>query len=117
LVGKVVSNDPPTKLVTPASVTLTGDGLADLGQEPQTGARVYGFTGTAYKVVISGVGAMRTEGAAEDEDNGAPKCCEEVAPRVYGQMLMGVKLIYWILSLAGLTMLMGGILLFRRGKA
>ncbi len=34
----------PLRLVTPASVTLTGDGIDDLGQEPQTQAHIYNLT-------------------------------------------------------------------------
>jgi hypothetical protein len=109
--GKVFSNDPPVKLVTPAAVTLSGDGIKDLGQEPQTQARVYSFEGTSFKVNISGVGAIRTPADIPSaEESGAPKCCDEVPARVNKQM-------YWILGLSFAILLAGGTLLFRKGTA
>ena len=111
--GKVFSGNPATKLVTPGSVTLSGDGITDLGQEQQTQARVYSFKGTSFKVGILGVGSMRGPEAvtpAPGEESGAPKCCEEVPARVNKQMA-------WVLGLSFTILLLGGTLLFRRGQA
>jgi hypothetical protein len=112
--GKVFSNDPPTKLVTPGTVTLSGDGITDLGQEQQTQARVYTFKGNSFKVGILGVGAIRgpetSEPPAPAEESGAPKCCQEVQARVNTQMA-------WVLGLSLTILLLGGTLLFRRGTA
>jgi hypothetical protein len=111
--GKVFSNEPPTKLVTPGSVTLSGDGLNDLGQEQSTQARVYTFKGNSFKVGILGVGSIRgpeTLDAPAGEESGAPKCCEEVPARVNTQM-------GWVLGLSLTILLLGGTLLFRRGTA
>ncbi|MEO5923889.1 MAG: hypothetical protein ABIR70_08695 [Bryobacteraceae bacterium] len=111
---KVFSNDPPVKLVTAGSVTLSGDGISDLGQEPSTQARVYGFKGNSFKVGILGVGSIRTPQdqptAAPGEESGAPKCCEEVPARVNKQAA-------WVLGIALTILLLGGMLLFRRGTA
>jgi hypothetical protein len=109
--NKVFSNDPATKIVTPASVTLSGDGIKDLGQEPQTQARVYTFDGTSFKVNISGVGSIRTPSDAPPaEESGAPKCCDESPARVETQR-------WWILGLAFAILLAGGTILFRKGTA
>jgi hypothetical protein len=112
--GKVFSATPPTKLVTPGSVTLSGDGLSDLGQEEQTQARVYTFKGTSFKVAIQGVGSIRGPAASVEappgEESGAPKCCEEVPARVNNQVA-------WVLGLSFSILLLGGTILFRRGTA
>ena len=110
--GKVFSNDPPVKLVTPGSVTLSGDGISDLGQEPTTQARVYGFKGNSFKVKILGVGSIRTPADTVQppsaEESGAPKCCEESPARVNKQAA-------WVLGLGLSILLLGGTILFRRG--
>jgi hypothetical protein len=111
--GKVFSNDPPVKLVTPGSVTLSGDGISDLGQEQTTQARVYGFKGNSFKVKILGVGSIRTPADTSvqppaGEESGAPKCCEETPARVNKQAA-------WVLGLGLTILLLGGTILFRRG--
>ena len=108
--GKVFWTDPPTRLVTPGSVTLSGTGITDNGQEPQTQARVYTFSGSSFTANILGVGSINTQQPAADEDTGAPKCCEETPARVNQQMA-------WVLSLTFGILALGGVLLFRRGKA
>lgn len=111
--GKVFSNDPPVKLVTPGSVNLSGAGITDLGQEQQTQARIYTFKGNSFKVNIMGVGSIRVPQQAEGptpEEAGAPKCCEESPARVSTQM-------GWVLGLGFAILLAGGTLLFRKGTA
>ncbi len=111
--GKVFSTEPATKLVTPGTVTLSGDGLSDLGQEASTQARVYSFKGNSFKVDILGVGSIRPAEAvapAAGEESGAPKCCEETPARVNKQMS-------WVLGISFSILLLGGTLLFRRGTA
>jgi hypothetical protein len=111
--GKVFSNNPPVKLVTPGTVTLSGDGVSDLGQEPTTQARVYGFKGNSFNVKILGVGSIRTPSdvqAPSAEESGAPKCCEESPARVNKQAV-------WVLGLGLTILLLGGTILFRRGTA
>ena len=85
--------------------------LPIFGQEPQTQARVYTFTGTSFTANILGVGSVRQQQpAASEEDTGAPKCCEETPARVNQQMT-------WVLSLGFGILALGGMLLFRRGQA
>ena len=109
--GKVLTTNPATRLVTPANVTLSGEGIVDAGQEPSTGARVYTFTGNSFKANILGVGSLRTrDSAAPEEDPQAPKCCQEVPARLQSQK-------FWILGLGFGILFMGGLMLFRRGAA
>ena len=110
--GKVLNTNPPARLVTPANVTLSGDGIVDAGQEPTTGARVYTFSGTTFKANILGVGSLRTPDskASPEEDPQSPKCCEEVPARLQSKM-------FWILGLGFGILFIGGALLFRRGSA
>jgi hypothetical protein len=103
--------DFPTRLVTPGGVTLSGDGLSSLGQEPQTQAHIYEITAPSYEVKIEGTGAFRQDdgsgGAAED--TGQPKV-EEINARVYTRLP-------WVLGLTLGILGLGGVLLFRRGEA
>ena len=110
--GKVVNSDPPARLVTPANVTLSGDGISDAGQEPSTGARVYTFTGTSFKASILGVGSLGRGGTngSPEEDPQSPKCCAEVPARLQSQM-------FWILGLGFGILFIGGLMLYRRGTA
>lgn len=108
--GKLLPGGPPARLVTPATVTLSGDGITDVGQEPTTGARVYSVSGTSFQAKILGVGSLGTGAAAPGEDAMAPKCCQEVPPRM--QSRMG-----WILGLGFGILFLGGVLLYRRGAA
>ena len=51
--GKIVTKDDNTYLIAAAGVTLQGENLNDLGQEPRTQDHIYGLTGTSYKVVLT----------------------------------------------------------------
>jgi hypothetical protein len=111
--GKIVPSDAPTRLVTPSTVSLTGDGIESLGQEPQTQAHLYNLSGLDYNVLIDGTGALNlgapSGDAPQEEDNGAPKI--EVAPaRIYSKL-------YWVLGLAFGILALGGVALYRRGEA
>ena len=108
--GKSADPSTPTRLVTPASVTLTGDNLDSLGQEPQTQAHIYSATAAAYKVTIEGTGSLRgPEANAPEEDTGEPPV--EVKPsRIYSRL-------YWILGLTFGILGLGGVMLYRKGAA
>ena len=84
LAGKIVTKDENTYLIVPNGVTLKGDGLNDLGAEPRTQAHIFGLSGAAYKVQLTGaVAAAPAEAAAGDaaaEDSG-PRI-EQIMPRV-----------------------------------
>ena len=110
--SKILHGEGVTRLVTPSTVTLEGEGVQSLGQEPQTQARIYGAGEADYTVKITGTGSLRnTEASAPppDEDPGEPQLEEKVA-RVYSRM-------YWVLGLAFAILGLGGVLLYRRSAA
>jgi hypothetical protein len=109
--GKIIASETGTHLVTPSTVTLTGDGIEPAGQEPQTQARIYNLTGLDYSVLIDGQGSLRgNESAAANgapDDSGSPQP-EVKAARIYGQM-------GWILGLAFAILALGGGMLYKKG--
>jgi hypothetical protein len=92
--GKIVTKDDNTYLIAPNGMTLQGENLNDLGQEPRTQAHIYGLTGAAYKVELTA--------EAADSDSG-PRI-EQIMPRIYGQAWLIVALALGILAL-GLALL------------
>ena len=62
--GKIVTKDDNTYLIAPNGVTLQGENLNDLGQEPRTQAHIYGLTGAAYKVELTGAAAAAPDAKA-----------------------------------------------------
>ncbi|MGD0772216.1 MAG: carboxypeptidase-like regulatory domain-containing protein [Candidatus Solibacter sp.] len=110
LAGKIVTKDENTYLIVPNGVALKGDGLNDLGAEPRTQAHIFGLTGTAYKVQLTGaVAAAPAEAAAGEgaaEDSG-PRI-EQIMPRVNSQKVPILIVALGILAL-------GFALLYRAG--
>lgn len=102
-------------LVTPPSVTLTGDGIDDLGQEPQSQAHTYRLRTANFSVAINGTGALRNNSSdssasgSGDDDTGQPQIAQAPA-RVYTQLP-------WVLGLTLGILLLGGTMLFRKGTA
>jgi hypothetical protein len=92
-------------------VTLSGDGIETLGQEPQTQAHIYGTKSPVFEAKIEGTGSLRGPqgGDAQEADSGQPQVAEEPA-RVYSQL-------GWVLGLTLGILLLGGMLLYRRGAA
>lgn len=110
LSSKILHGEGVTRLVTPPTVTLEGDSVQFLGQEPQTGAHIYNAGDADYTVKIVGTGSLRNpEGPAAGEDAGQPQL-EEKAARVYSRM-------YWVLILVFAILGLGGVLLYRRSTA
>ena len=106
--SKILHADGVTRLVTPSTVTIEGEGLESLGQEPTTKAHIYNASSAAYSVKITGIGSLRSqEAAAPDEDSGENPGLEEKPARVYTQM-------YWVLGLSFAVLGLGGVLLYRR---
>jgi hypothetical protein len=105
---KVLETSAPLRLVVPNGVTLTGANLEPLGQEPSTQAIIYNVKGNSFTVKISGTGSLgQPDAAASDEDTGQPRI-QEVAPRLYDNL-------YMILALSFGILILGSILLYRRG--
>ena len=111
--GKIVGSDAATHLVTPGTVTVTGDGIELAGREPQTQANIYNLTGLDYNLLIEGIGSLRPDdsaGAAGPGDDGGSPQVEIKKPRIYAQLP-------WVLSLAFAILALGGTMLYRRGAA
>ena len=85
--GKVVTKDENTYLIAPNGVTLTGDGLNDLGAEPRTQAHIYGLQGDSYKITAhrrrSRAAGRARRRRAESESSGPQ--IEQIMPRVNDQ--------------------------------
>jgi hypothetical protein len=101
--------------VTPASVTLTGDGIDSLGQEPQTKAHIYDVKVTSFEVKIDGTGSLRAPEAAgqqqaQGEDGDGRPQIESGTARIYSQLP-------WVLGLTFTILALGGVMLYRKGAA
>ncbi len=104
--GKVVSGDENTYLIVPNGVSLKGENLTDLGQEPRTQAHIYGLKGTTYEVQLAGTVAPQSGEAA---DSGAPDGSppiQQIMPRLYTKVKIILPLALGILAL-------GFVLLYR----
>jgi hypothetical protein len=114
--GKTLLKGGDTRIVVPDGVTLTGDGLEELGSEPTTKAKIYGLKSDAYKVNIAGTGSLSLEGAREQKQAGAPEedtgqpQIQQTMPRIYEKLP-------FIMGLAGAILALGFIVLYRSRKA
>jgi hypothetical protein len=106
--GKVVSHDDNTYLIVPNGVTLKGDNLGDLGQEPRTQAHIYGLKGATYEVQLAGAVSTRNAEASTDSagtQDGSPPI-QQIMPRVNEKVKVILALALGILAL-------GFVLLYR----
>ncbi len=102
--GKIVTRDENTYLVAPNGITLKGDNLSDLGQEPRTQAHIFGLATDKYSIELSGevaaTAASDTEGQA---DNSGPQI-EQILPRVNSKAPLILALALGILALGFATL-------------
>jgi hypothetical protein len=114
---------PDMKIVSPPRVTLKGDGVTVLGQEPDLpGATIYGVAGAAYHIDVEGSGTLKTQAPADSgEDSGTPKVSENM-PKLFGlavatgDLWAPVLAVKWILiSVLGMLAI-GFAMLYRRGN-
>ncbi len=92
--GKVPTDDENTYLIVPNGITLEGQNLKDLGQEPRTQARIFGLQTNSYNVKLSGTAVPTGDAAGGDQpDNSGPQI-EQIMPRVYTQVwpILGITL-------------------------
>ncbi|HEX3745986.1 MAG TPA: carboxypeptidase-like regulatory domain-containing protein [Bryobacteraceae bacterium] len=98
--GKIVTKDENTYLIVPNGVTMAGEGLNDLGQEPKTQAHLYGFSGSSYKVQLTGAAAPT---AADNSDAGAASDdrpqIDQIMPRLYDKTIPILAIAFGILGL------------------
>jgi len=102
--GKVLYKGGPTRLVAPNGVTIKGDDIRPLGQEPRTQASIYDVKGDSFKVEIAGSGTLRQPDDSAEDAGGAS--IEQIPPKLYDNMK-------WILALAFSILTLGFILLYR----
>jgi hypothetical protein len=110
--SKVVGSE-PLRIVTPGAVTLEGNGIEDMGQEPSTQARIYNVKAKEFSVKITGSGSLSAaggEGGGASADNGDAPQVEESNARIYSRM-------YWVLGLTFALLAAGGVVLYRKGTA
>ena len=93
--GRIPTNDENTYLIVPNGVTLDGQNLKDMGQEPRTQARIFGLQKDAYDIKLSGAAVPTGDAAAggDQPDSSGPQI-EQIMPRVYGQVwpILGITL-------------------------
>ena len=102
--GRLLYKGGPTRLVAPNGVTVKGDGIQPLGQEPRTKASIWGVKGDSFKVEIAGSGTLRPPDDNAEDAGGAS--VEQIPPKLYDNMK-------WILALAFGILTLGFILLYR----
>lgn len=94
--GRTLVQGAPTRIIVPHGVTLTGEGLTQLGIEPSTQAAIFETAAQAFSVNLEGTG-----------DEGGPSI-QAILPRIYDRVV-------WLLTPAFLALGLGFILLYRRG--
>ncbi|MGA2185980.1 MAG: hypothetical protein ABSH47_23420 [Bryobacteraceae bacterium] len=110
--GRVLETTGPLRLVVPNGVTLKGDNLEMIGQEPTTQAAIYNVKGTEFRVQVVGSGTLARgdnsagQGAPQD-DTGAPQI-QEATPRLYDRMVLILGLTFGILLLGAIVLWRGG---------
>jgi hypothetical protein len=96
--GKILTKDENTYLIVPNGVSIAGEGLNDLGQEPKTQAHLYGFSGAAYNIQLTGgVAPTASDSGAQAESSGPQ--IEQIMPRLYGKVIPILALAFGILAL------------------
>ena len=116
----IITKGGVTRLVAPPGITLSGEGIESLGQEPRTQAMVYSVKGENLKVSVAGVGQFARDGAQSGASEGSPGLSENL-PKIYGlllgnaNMLQSLNAVKWlVITIFGMLALAFAIL-YRRG--
>lgn len=107
--GKILQKDGKHRLVVPNGVTLKGEGITEVGKEPQSQATIYDVTVPDYKVEVAGTGSLAPPEPTQDAESEAPQITE-APPHIYNH-------IYWIMGLAFGILGLGSCLLARNSPA
>jgi hypothetical protein len=122
--GKVFYKGAPTFVLVPQGVTMTGEGLQNLGPGPQnSNTTVYKTEDSQYKLAISGIGALKGDPAAADsgDQGGGGQSISQIMPKLFqagspnATFFETVGSVKWILSLALAILALGFTLLYRAG--
>lgn len=92
-----------TRLVTPSGVKLAGDGVEDLGAEPQTQAEVYALKKADYEIDVTGTGSLR---ALEADESAMPEP-QAIPAKIHDRM-------WWIVGLSLAALAIGFVYLLKR---
>jgi hypothetical protein len=103
--GKSLYKGDETRIVVPNGVTIKGDGLESLGQEPSTQAPIYALKTPEFKLELQGTGTLRASQDTGGDSGGGPGI-QQILPRVYDNLFM-------ILAPALLALALGFVLLYR----
>ena len=94
----IVTKDDNTYLIVPNGVNIAGEGLNDLGQEPKTQAHLFGYSGSTYKIQLTG-NAAPTASAGDAQPEGTGPQIEQIMPRLYDKTIPILAVALGILAL------------------
>lgn len=122
---KILSQGGQTRLVAPTGVAFKSDDLQNLGQEPRTGASIWGLKGGDIRIRVEGTGSLND--ASQQQDNSGGQAAGQPSlsmalPKLYGLASASADLgtqilsVRWVL-LSVLGMLaVGFVMLYRKGN-
>ena len=122
--SKVLYKGSPTRIVTPQNVTISGEGVQNLGPGPQgTNATIYGVETPEFKVAVSGTGSLKgpDTGADGGGDQGGGQSISQIMPKLFqlgspnSGFLAIVDSVKWILVITLGILALGFTLLYRAG--
>jgi len=104
--GRILHSEGTSDLVVPNGVTVTGNEIELVGQEPKTQASIYKIKDASFKVEVQGTGSLAGAEASQSDDSNGQPTIQEVKPRIYERL-------YWILGMAFAILGLGSVLLYR----
>jgi len=107
--GRILEGGEPARLVVPGTVSLSGDGITELGQDSTTGAIVYEAPVGDFAVTVTGTGQLSRSDSSQPAASGGSDLAP-IAARIYDSA-------YAVVGLALLILLAGFLYLYRRSSA
>jgi hypothetical protein len=108
--SQILHPEGASDLVVPNGVTVTGDNIELIGQEPKTQASIYRIKNASFKVQVEGTGSLQGAEAAQSNNDSGQPTIQQVKPRIYERL-------YWILGMAFAILALGSVLLYRSTPA
>jgi 5-hydroxyisourate hydrolase-like protein (transthyretin family) len=81
--GRILHDPSSVRLVIPQGISLQGDGVAQMGTEPTTQATVWSVKDAAFKVTLTGTGALREAPASQQDSGGDGPGIQTIQPPGY----------------------------------